>query len=146
MGGYCKEHWFQKRWDQEWINAESPSIEYLELMGVVVSVFLFADDFINSRICLFCDNQAMVSMINNATSSCKNCMVLIRLLTLRSLESNVRVFAHFVDTKQNYFADALSHFQDACFWFLAEKYGHHFNTKGLEIPDELWPIQKLWIS
>ena len=46
-------------------------------------------------------------MINNSTSSCKNCMVLIRIITAESILRNVRIFAKHVSTKNNGKADAL---------------------------------------
>ena len=57
---------------------------------------------------LFCDNTSAVEMINNTTSSCQNCMVLIRILVLESLKSNVRVFAKYISSKANAYSDALS--------------------------------------
>ena len=62
----------------------------------------------NQRIVLFCDNQAVVSMINNNTSSCKNCLVLIRMLVLHSMKLNTRVFARYVSSRANKNADLLS--------------------------------------
>ena len=37
----------------------------------------------------FCDNQSMVAMINTTSLSCKNCMVLIRIIVLHCLIHNV---------------------------------------------------------
>ena len=47
-------------------------------------------------------------MVNNSTSSCKNCMVLLRHIILESLVQNVRVYAKFVKSVENGKADALS--------------------------------------
>ena len=59
---------------------------------------------------MFCDNQAVVNMVNNITSSCKHCMKLLRLLVLKGLIHNRRVFVRYVNTKANCLADVLSRF------------------------------------
>ena len=145
FGGYYKKAWFQGRWDEDWIEECKPSIEYMELFAVAKSIYLWGDSVQNKRIYLFCDNQAVVSMINNVTSSCKNCMVLIRKITLKSLETNTRIFAKFVRTHDNFFADTLSRFQMSRFWSLARQHNYQFHTNSERIPEELWPVNKIWL-
>ena len=70
------------------------------------------------RVVVFCDNFSVVHMINNSSSSCRNCMVLIRLIVLESLYQNVRVFAKHIRTKKNGAADALSRMQLKKFKYL----------------------------
>ena len=64
---------------KNFIEQFEPSIEFLELYAVVVTVVNWLDRFKNKRIMLHCDNQAVVSMVNNNTSSCKQCLALIRI-------------------------------------------------------------------
>ena len=143
-GGIFEQNWFKGSWLSELLQAE-PSIEFLELYGLTMSVFLWAEKVSNRRICLFCDNQAVGHMVNNSTSSCKNCMKLIRKLTLKSLEMNIRVFAKYVEMKQNYFLDALSRNQMDQFRRLGIEHGREFNSLPDETPSELMPIlSKFW--
>ena len=65
---------------------------------------------------MFCDNKSVVSMINATTSSCKNCMFLIRLLVLSGLVDNRRVFACHVRGRDNKLADSLSRLDLDRFW------------------------------
>ena len=109
-GGYCQNKYFVMQWDQFTGKVKS-SIEYLELYAVTVTVLLWIWKFKNSRIRLFCDNESVVKMINKSSSNCKNCMVLIRIITLEALKNNVRVFARHVRTKLNDLSDTLSHLQ-----------------------------------
>ena len=144
FGGVHKNEWFAGTWAPEFLQ-EKPSIEYLELYGVTVSIFLWAEFYKNKRICLFCDNQAVVAMINNSSSSCKRCMVLVRMITLRSLEFIMRIFAKYIKTSDNYFSDALSRGQMTQFWSLADEQGKTFDRQLRGIPCELTPILgKLW--
>ena len=108
FGGICDSHWFTDKWDAQFLDEQKPSIEYQELFTIMVSILLWCHKFSSRRICLFCDNQSVVHMLNISSSNCKNCMKLIRVITLRSLEHNVRIFAKYVRTDKNYFADALS--------------------------------------
>ena len=72
-------------------------------------------------------------------------MNLIRKITLKSLDLNVRIFAKYAETDLNYFADALSRTQLACFYKLAEKFGRQFRLQPEMIPCELTPIMgNLW--
>ena len=136
--------YFQGFWPKEFLVNQKPSIEYLELFAVTISVLLWAKQYPNKRICVFVDNLSVRDMINNSSSSCKNCMVLIRLVVLESLYWNVRIFAKHVKTKENFFADALSRAQDSRFWSLAAKYDKSFSKKE-KIPEKIWPISQIWM-
>ena len=107
FGGICQKSWVFSPWDPKFIEEKDPSIEYLKLYAVVVTILNWLDCFRNERIILFCDNQAVVSMINKNTS-CKNCLALIRILVLHSMESNTRVSANYIPSKVNKDADLLS--------------------------------------
>ena len=92
FGGYCGKSWMYAKWSEAVTELE-PSIEYLELFAVTAVVLAWLGRFKNMRICLFCDNMSVVQMINNMSSSCKNCMILIRIITLEGLKQNTRIFA-----------------------------------------------------
>ena len=89
MGGICNRSWMTQKWDAVFLDKYAPSIEYLELFAVVAAVLQWIRRFKNRRIILFCDNKAVCGMINNTTTSCKNCMVLVRILVLKSMLENV---------------------------------------------------------
>ena len=116
-GGHYENQWFARLWSQNFLSKD-PSVEFLELFAVTVLILLRGHNFWNKRICFFYDNQSVVHMINSSTSSCRNCMTLIRRITLHSLLFNVRIFAKYIDTKSNYIADSLSRNQMARFWKL----------------------------
>ena len=142
FGAYCGPEWTFGQWDEEFCQKYEPSIEYLELFGVAVAVINWLKLFKNMKIVLFCDNQAVVNMINNASSKCKNCMVLIRMIVLEGLVCNTRVFAKYVRSNDNGKADALSRLQWNRFFSLAS---NSMNSIATPIPPCLWPMNKLWI-
>ena len=76
---------------QKFIRQQKPSIEFLELYAVTAAVLSWIHQYKNSRIILFCDNQSVVDMINITSTSCRHCMVLIRMIVLKGLIENVRI-------------------------------------------------------
>lgn len=81
FGGFCQGSFFHEVWEsQDWVESHDISICWMELYALTVGIILFGHRFENQRVRLFCDNQSVVGMINNSTSSCKRCMVLIRII------------------------------------------------------------------
>ena len=101
FGANCGSEWSWGQWDIHFMKKHEPNIEYLELFGVTVAVFNWIKFFKNKRIILYCDNESVVHMINNSSSTCKNCMVLIRIIVFQGLLHNVRMYARHVKTKDN---------------------------------------------
>lgn len=99
VGGYYKNHWFQGFWGTNPIDQFDTSIVFCELLGVVATALLYGVYFQNRRVRIKCDNQSIVSMVNRSSSKVKECMELIRILTAHSLKFNYKIFAKFVDTK-----------------------------------------------
>ena len=141
FGALCENEFTFSQWDYDFMLLAQPSIEYLELFGVTVAVLIWLKNFQNMRIVLFCDNESVVRMINNSSSKCKNCMVLIRLITLESMVRNTRIYAKWVSTRNNGKSDALSRLQFKRFRSLAPYMSEH----PVQIPEVLWPMSKLWL-
>ena len=127
VGALCGPAWMHEKWPQKFLDKCRPSIEYLELFGVTAAVLKWIHLFKNKRIVLFCDNKSVVDMINATSTSCKNCMVLIRLIVLKGLLENVRIFARHVKGSKNWFADSLSRDQIAHFHQLCIKHNKSMN-------------------
>ena len=143
FGGICGTSWMHQTWTPDFLSKCNPSIEYQELFAVVAGVIQWIDRFRNQRIILFCDNKSVVGMINNTTSSCKNCMVLIRMLVLKSLIENVRVFCRHVKSKDNTYADVLS--RNRIHYFKTHLDKNLFERTATPVPEAMWPEMKLWL-
>ena len=67
FGALLNTNWIQQFWGQDFVEKCNPSIEYLELYTLVAGVITWEDheDLINCQISVFCDNQAVVNMINS---------------------------------------------------------------------------------
>ena len=131
------------RWDSEFILKNDPSIAYLELYAVTVAVLNWIHKFRNRKIALFCDNMSAVMMINKMTSSCKNCMVLLRIIVLQGLLHNVRITAKHIVGKANTISDHLSRLRYFKFRRLT---GNKYNSHMHPVPEILWPMTKIWVD
>ena len=140
-GDVCQKSWYYLRWNREFMEEKQPSIEYLELYAVAVAVLNWIHRFSNRQVILFCDNISVVYMINRCTSTCKNCLKLIRLIVFEGLIHNVRIFANYVSTKQNAVADALSRSNLRKFYRITKG---KYEISPTEIPSQLWAMQDLW--
>ena len=144
FGVICGSAWIAEQWPENFISKYKPSIEYLELFGVTVEVLAWIHLFKNKRIILFCDNQSVVDMINATSSSCKNCMVLIRMIVLKGLMENVRVFARHIKGVNNGLADSLSRQKMMLFKSMCGEQDRKIDELPTEIPQAVWPITKIW--
>ena len=144
-GGLHNEDWFVAQWEDQFLEENKPSINYLELYAVVVAVVSWIHLYPNRKVTLFCDNMSVVHMINNNASKCRNCMVLIRILVLHSMIHNVKVSAKHVMGKMNSYADLISRMKYREFRRLAKENGIRFANKPTPIPEILWPMDKLWL-
>ena len=146
-GAWCRQietnfkGWLQEAWDIRFMREFKPSIEFLELFGVAAAILAWIERFANRKIYIFCDNESVCNMLNNSSSSCEHCMVLIRLITLKTLLHNVHIFGKHLKTDLNGTADALSRSQMERFERLAPDLAAISKT---ETPAEIWPISKAW--
>ena len=142
FGALCDKDWLVSKWDPVFMEIHKPSIQFLELYALTAGVLTWIKRFKNSKVRLFCDNDSVKRMINNSSSKCKKCMVLIRLITLESLIHNVRVYAKHVSSKDNTLADALSRMDFETF----RNEGKHMSKYPTPVPKELIPMEKVWFD
>ena len=70
-------------------------------------------------------------------------MVLIRLITLQGLKDNVCIYAKHVKGIHNKLSDALSRGKMGLFKKLTKNL--KYNEQPTEVPQELLPLQKIWL-
>lgn len=144
---YYKGNWFAYKWAEcgkkflKSMETYEISINYLELLALAFGIISFAENFRNKRVNIWCDNQSVVQMINYSTSSCRRCMILIRIITLISLKFNCRIFAKWVKSSDNILADALSRGDWKRFWNHAPL---HTNRSMRSLPKSVWPVPQDW--
>ena len=136
-------NWICAQWELGFITQHRPSIEYLKLFAVCAGVLTWERELSNRRMLIHCNNMAVVSMLNNLTSSCEWCMHLLRILVLNGLQFNRRIFAVYVKSSANVLADALSRGQWVCFHWEAPQ---SMKKMPNEISHKIWLLSKLWIK
>ena len=141
-GALCGASWLVGGWDTTFMRIHRPSIQFLELYAVTAGVLTWIKRFRNKKIYLFCDNKSVKDMINNQSSKCRNCMTLIRLITLEGLFNNVRIFAKHVTSRDNGLTDSLSRFDFKRF----RELGEHMDGQSTAVPTELIPMSKVWCN
>ena len=145
FGAIFQDEWMFGQWGQKFMDL-NPSIEFLELFGLVAAVFAWSAKLSNQRVRVSCDNQSVVYMVNDTSSSCPYCMKLIHLLTLQSLQFNLRIFAKWARGVDNDLSDALSRMEFNRFWKLINRQGKRVRDLPTPIPRQLWPPEKFWTS
>ena len=143
-GGISEKDWFIMQWEEEFIVEHNPSINYLELYAVTVAVLNWMYKYQNKAVTIFCDNMSVVHMINNTSSKCKHCMILIRILVLHCLKFNTLLKAKHVRGVNNQYADLLSRLKYGDFWKRARKENRKFNNSSSGISTSLIPMSKVW--
>ena len=78
------------------------------------------------------------------SSGCKDKMVLIRMLAFQCMTDNVEVFAQYIKSKDNKYADMLSRGQIEMFKEEAKKNQIEIDDYNTDIPHQMWPMSKLW--
>ena len=90
MGAVYHNRWLYMQWNEQFIRKQKPSIEFLELYALAIALLKWgtSSELRNTRVIIFCDNEAVVHMINGMASSCTQCMKLIRVIVLDCLQFN----------------------------------------------------------
>jgi hypothetical protein len=74
-GAYLSGHWAQFRWPAHWEKENfMKDISFLELVPIILAFHIWTPRFINKKILLRIDNQALVAIVNNRTSKSKYIM------------------------------------------------------------------------
>ena len=94
-GAYCDLDWLAGKWcnskeEEHFFIQKDPSIEFLELFALTAGVLAWIHRFNNRRIILFCNNKSVIDMVNKSSSRCRNCMSLIRMITLKGLKEKCK--------------------------------------------------------
>ena len=114
FGAYFQGKWVQGHWPDD-VLLNPPSIAFLELYPIVVSLLCWGHILANSKVQFHTDNMAVVHIINKQSSRCQRVMHLVRIFVLECLRFNIYFKAVHVPGSHNVIADALSRFQASRF-------------------------------
>ena len=144
FGAYFNDQFIVEKWDKDFILEQDPSIAYLELYALSAALLLWMPKLKNRRVIVFTDNQNAQANINSMSSTCKNSMILVRLLVFQQMVHNVRIYAEYVESRKNVGADDLSRLRINKFIRDQEKLNVHMHR--CTVPNSIWPMSKIWIK
>ena len=131
-GAVCGHEWFFGKWPLAWL---AFNITVLELYPIMTAVEIWGKAWMNSSVCFFTDNEALVSVINKQSSREPAVMMLLRKLILTCLRYNINFTARHVPGRDNTLADKLSRSQILEFRALAP----WANSNPATVPPHLCP-------
>ena len=108
LGGYYGSHWFCLKFEGTLNFLKDKSINYRELLAIVIAFCTWCSHFSQKRILFHCDNSSVVDIINKGTSKSSDIMELIRTLLFQCALFGCELRAEWIDTKTNFLADDLS--------------------------------------
>ena len=100
--------WIQGQWPKGWTKFH---ITVLEFFPVFVLVSMFAHLVKNANILYYCDNIAVVEIINKQTSRNKKVMEFLRPLILIMMRFNINLKSKHIPGVENILCDKISRFQ-----------------------------------
>ena len=101
-------HWIQGQWPKGWTKYH---ITVLEFFPVFVLVSMFAHLVKNANILYYCDNIAVVEIINKQISKNKKVMDFLRPLVLIMMRYNINLRSKHIPGVDNVLCDKISRFQ-----------------------------------
>ena len=108
FGGVYGSHFIQGKFPENW---RCLNIATLELYPIYALMYIFRSSSANSQIIFHCDNEAVVSIINNKTSKDPRLMRLLRPLILVLMEYNIIFKCVHIPGTANIICDFLSRSQ-----------------------------------
>ena len=108
LGGYYGSHWYCLKFEGPWTYLRYKSINYRELLAVVIAFCTWCTHFTQKRILFHCDNSSVVDIMNKGTSKSSDIMELVRTLLFQCAKNGCELRAEWIDTKTNFLADDLS--------------------------------------
>ncbi|XP_071095850.1 uncharacterized protein [Haliotis cracherodii] len=112
FGAYMQGKWFKGTWPTHWVmDGTSRDLTLLELFPITLAIQLWGKQLANKKVLFYCDNQAVVAIINKQSTKAPRVMRLLRHLILQCLRYNIQLKAKNVCSTANTIADVLSRFQ-----------------------------------
>ena len=138
FGAVFGKAWLHGTWPDEWLHFD---ISFLELYPIVLSAHLWGHRLSNRAVEFHTDNIALVSILNNSSSSKPHIMSLVRALVATMLKFNFIFRALHIPGVENEQADALSRQQIGRFKRLQPE----ANSFPVTIPQHLRPANS-WLK
>lgn len=117
----------------------------LEMLSIIICLRLWGSHFHGKRIKVFCDNSAVVNVINSGRAKCELLQSCLREIAFLNAVNECEIKAVWLDTKNNRLADHLSRFDldethRTQFFELTGSY----NLVEYKVEDHLFEFINIW--
>ena len=142
-GVYFDGHWCHLSWPERWSETGLlKDITFLELVPIALAVCLWKNQFQGKRIQFYCDNMAVVHILNSKTAKVERVMELVRAIVKWSLLYNFHVNALHVSSSDNGIADSVSRKQ----WQRFKSLAPAADAQPTPIPTEFWNLLEVKLT
>ena len=101
----CGASWVAGKWPENW---KKMSIAFLELFPVYLAIAIWTSQSTDQCIAIYCDNAAVVLIINKLHSADKALRFLMKKIALWCMSKNLKITAHHIEGKKNIGPNLLS--------------------------------------
>ena len=108
IGCFFQGQWCVLPFKAEYSYLHQTSINFREMLAVIIAITTWKEQLAGKKITMFCDNQAVCHIINSGVSRNKDIMCLSRLLFFICAQYNLECRADHLSTHDNVLADSLS--------------------------------------
>ena len=137
FGAICNNQVYAVPYNQGYFS--HASIVHLEMYNVFLALQVWAPQWQNSKVCVFCDNQAVVAALTTLRIRDSFLMTIARNIWLLSAQFDIELQFQYVNTKLNVYADILSRwFTPAIFKLDYVEYLRE--CEWMYIPHQLFPL------
>lgn len=144
IAGVCGKNYFHAR-IPEWILLEDPNIANLEFLAIIIAFKKFLAQLKQKSIVIYCDNQAVVEVINNGRTRSEFLQRALREFTMICCHNSIEVKCTYISTHKNLLPDYLSR------WYHSSEYHRKFRRatvnrgyKRCHIKPEMFNIINNW--
>ena len=142
-GAWHGTSWFQYAWSQEEYDLD---ISVKELTPVVLSAAIWGKNWSGRSVSCFCDNQAVVTVLNKRSCRDKHLMHLLRCLFFFEAQGQFRVYAKHISGSCNGKADDLSRNNLDAFFSKVPGASHYPSPVPTPLPSLLLSSDPDWVS
>ena len=137
-GGFWLGNYFHTNFPDVIVNKEY-DINILEILSVIICLKLWGYAFRGKRIQVYCDNNAVCTVINSGRSKCSILQDCLREIAFLSAISECQIRAVYLDTKSNRLADILPRWDKNEYYRQAFfKLTSNFTLKEFRVTEELF--------
>ena len=103
--------WMHSQWEEEFFHKFQPSIDFLELYGLLAGIVTWAPHLVDHTVLFPLDNTSTVFALRNKSSDIPQMLFLLHFLTLFCVTHNITILVRHVRSIHNKICDKLSLFQ-----------------------------------